>query len=243
MEGFYCYLQKNLVAFESEEARVVNEEMFNHIQSEAIAESLVMGKERGEAPDMKGTGRRNAHLLAIAPNANSSIVGGTSPSIEPIKANAYTHRTRAGSHLIKNKYLERELEKLGENTPEVWSSIITSGGSVQHLAFLSDELKAVFKTAIEINQDWVVYLGGSRQKYLCQGQSLNLFFPAGASRSYIHKVHYNAWKYGCKGLYYLRTETSNKAENVAQKIERDRLVDYEEKMKLESQEDCAGCQG
>jgi ribonucleoside-diphosphate reductase alpha chain len=108
---------------------------------------------------------------------------------------------------------------------------------------LSDELKAVFKTAIEINQDWVVYLGGSRQKYLCQGQSLNLFFPAGASRSYIHKVHYNAWKYGCKGLYYLRTETSNKAENVAQKIERDRLVDYEEKMKLESQEDCAGCQG
>jgi len=241
--GFHAYLQKNLVAFESEEARVVNEEMFNHIQSEAIAESLVMGKERGEAPDMKGTGRRNAHLLAIAPNANSSIVGGTSPSIEPIKANAYTHRTRAGSHLIKNKYLERELEKLGENTPEVWSSIITSGGSVQHLAFLSDELKAVFKTAIEINQDWVVYLGGSRQKYLCQGQSLNLFFPAGASRSYIHKVHYNAWKYGCKGLYYLRTETSNKAENVAQKIERDRLVDYEEKMKLESQEDCAGCQG
>jgi len=241
--GFHAYLQKNLVAFESEEARVVNEEMFNHIQSEAIAESLIMGEERGEAPDMKGTGRRNAHLLAIAPNANSSIVGGTSPSIEPIKANAYTHRTRAGSHLIKNKYLERELEKLGENTPEVWSSIITSGGSVQHLAFLSDELKAVFKTAIEINQDWVVYLGGSRQKYLCQGQSLNLFFPAGASRSYIHKVHYNAWKYGCKGLYYLRTETSNKAENVAQKIERDRLVDYEEKMKLESQEDCAGCQG
>ena len=241
--GFHAYLQKNLVAFESEEARVVNEEMFNHVQSEAIAESLIMGEERGEAPDMKGTGRRNAHLLAIAPNANSSIVGGTSPSIEPIKANAYTHRTRAGSHLIKNKYLERELEKLGENTPEVWSSIITSGGSVQHLAFLSDELKAVFKTAIEINQDWVVYLGGSRQKYLCQGQSLNLFFPAGASRSYIHKVHYNAWKYGCKGLYYLRTETSNKAENVAQKIERDRLVDYEEKMKLESQEDCAGCQG
>jgi ribonucleoside-diphosphate reductase alpha chain len=241
--GFHSYLQKNLVAFESEEAKIVNEEIFSHIQSEAIAESLIMGEERGEAPDMKGTGRRNAHLLAIAPNANSSIVGGTSPSIEPIKANAYTHRTRAGSHLIKNKYLERELEKLGENTPEVWSSIITSGGSVQHLAFLSDELKAVFKTAIEINQDWVVYLGGSRQKYLCQGQSLNLFFPAGASRSYIHKVHYNAWKYGCKGLYYLRTETSNKAENVAQKIERDRLVDYEEKMKLESQEECAGCQG
>ena len=238
--GFHAYLQKNLVAFESEEAQIVNEEMFRHIQEEAIAESLLMGEERGEAPDMKGTGRRNAHLLAIAPNANSSIIGGTSPSIEPIKANAYTHRTRAGSHLVKNKYLERELEKLGKNTQEVWSSIITNGGSVQHLAFLSDELKAVFKTAIEIDQDWVVYLGGARQKYLCQGQSLNIFFPAGAPRGYVHKIHYNAWKYGCKGLYYLRTETSNRAENVAQKIERDRLVEFNE---AQSQDECVACQG
>ena len=238
--GFHAYLQKNLVAFESEEAQTVNEEMFRHIQEEAIAESLLMGEERGEAPDMKGTGRRNAHLLAIAPNANSSIIGGTSPSIEPIKANAYTHRTRAGSHLVKNKYLERELEKLGKNTQEVWSSIITNGGSVQHLAFLSDELKAVFKTAIEIDQDWVVYLGGARQKYLCQGQSLNIFFPAGAPRGYVHKIHYNAWKYGCKGLYYLRTETSNRAENVAQKIERDRLVEFNE---AQSQDECVACQG
>ena len=239
--GFHSYLQKHMVAFESEEAREVNESIFKHIQSEAIEETLLMGKERGEAPDMVGTGRRNAHLLAIAPNANSSIIGGTSASIEPIKANAYTHRTRAGSHLVKNKYLEQLLESLDKNTQDVWSSIITNGGSVQHLAFLTDEQKAVFKTAIEINQDWVVYLGGTRQKYLCQGQSLNLFFPAGAPKSYVHTAHYNAWKYGCKGLYYLRTETSNRAENVAQKIERDRLVEFNETN--ESQDECVACQG
>jgi ribonucleoside-diphosphate reductase alpha chain len=237
--GFHSYLQQHRIAFESEEAREINEYIFKHIQDEAIAESLQMGEEKGEAPDMEGTGRRNAHLLAIAPNANSSLIGNTSPSIEPWKANAFTSRTRAGSHLNKNKYLEQELEMIGKNTDEVWSSIITNGGSVQHLDFLSEHLKDVFKTAIEINQDWVVYLGGSRQKYLCQGQSLNVFFPAGASKAYLHKVHYNAWKYKCKGMYYLRTETSNSAENVAQKIERDRLVEFGE----QSQESCTACEG
>src|SRR6056300_66114 len=237
--GFHSYLQKHRVAFESEEAKEVNESIFKHIQDEAIAETLVLGQERGEAPDMEGTGRRNAHLLAIAPNANSSLIGNTSPSIEPWKANAFTSRTRAGSHLNKNKYLEQELQMIGKNTDEVWSSIITNGGSVQHLDFLSEHLKEVFKTAIEINQDWVVYLGGSRQKYLCQGQSLNVFFPAGASKAYLHKVHYNAWKYGCKGMYYLRTETSNRAENVAQKIERDRLVEFSETQ--HSEEACVAC--
>ena len=237
--GFHSYLQQHRVAFESEKAREVNDIIFKHIQNEAIAETLVLGKERGEAPDMEGTGRRNAHLLAIPPNANSSLIGNTSPSIEPWKANAFTSRTRAGSHLMKNKYLQEELAKIGKDTQEIWSSIITNGGSVQHLDFLDEHLKAVFKTAIELNQDWIVYLGGSRQRYLCQGQSLNVFFPAGASRQYIHTVHYNAWKYGCKGLYYLRTETSNRAENVAQKIERDRLVEFGE----QSQEECVACQG
>jgi ribonucleoside-diphosphate reductase alpha chain len=240
--GFHSYLQKHRVAFESEEAREVNDAIFRDIQEKAIAESLRLGAEKGEAPDMAGTGRRNAHLLAIAPNANSSLIGGTSPSIEPWKANAFTSRTRAGSHLTKNKYLEEELEKIGKNTEEIWSSIITNGGSVQHLDFLDDHIKAVFKTAIELNQDWVVYLAGSRQQYLCQGQSLNVFFPAGASKGYLHKVHYNAWKYGCKGMYYLRTETSNRAENVAQKVERDRLVEFAETQSQE-QDECVACQG
>ena len=239
--GFHSYLQKHRVAFESEEAREVNDAIFKDIQDKAIAESLRLGKEKGEAPDMEGTGRRNAHLLAIAPNANSSLIGGTSPSIEPWKANAFTSRTRAGSHLSKNKYLEEELEKIGKNTEQVWSSIITNGGSVQHLDFLDDHLKDVFKTAIELNQDWVVYLAGSRQQYLCQGQSLNVFFPAGASKAYLHTVHYNAWKYGCKGMYYLRTETSNRAENVAQKVERERLVEFAESQ--QSEEECVACQG
>jgi ribonucleoside-diphosphate reductase alpha chain len=240
--GFHSYLQKHRVAFESEEARTVNDAIFKDIQDKAIAESIRLGKEKGEAPDMEGTDRRNAHLLAIAPNANSSLIGGTSPSIEPWKANAFTSRTRAGSHLTKNKYLEEELEKIGKNTEEVWSSIITNGGSVQHLDFLDDHLKDVFKTAIELNQDWVVYLAGSRQNYLCQGQSLNVFFPAGASKEYLHKVHYNAWKYGCKGMYYLRTETSNRAENVASKVERERLVEFAETQQ-QSEDECVACQG
>ena len=240
--GYHSYLQRHRIAFESEFAVEMNKTMFENIQSQAIAESIRLGEEKGEAPDMEGTGRRNAHLLAIAPNANSSLIGGTSPSIEPWKANAFTSRTRAGSHLTKNKYLLEELEILGKNTDEIWSSIITNGGSVQHLDFLSSHLKAVFKTAIEIDQDMIVRQGGDRQNYLCQGQSLNIFFPAGAKKAYLHKVHFNAWQYGTKGLYYLRTETSNKAENVAQKIARERLAEFNE-TSAESQDECVACQG
>ena len=240
--GYHSYLQKHRIAFESEFAVEMNKTMFENIQNQAIAESIRLGEEKGEAPDMEGTGRRNAHLLAIAPNANSSLIGGTSPSIEPWKANAFTSRTRAGSHLTKNKYLLEELEILGKNTDEIWSSIITNGGSVQHLDFLSSHLKAVFKTAIEIDQDMIVRQGGDRQEYLCQGQSLNIFFPAGAKKAYLHKVHFNAWQYGTKGLYYLRTETSNKAENVAQKVARERLAEFNE-TNAESQDECVACQG
>jgi ribonucleoside-diphosphate reductase alpha chain len=236
--GWHSYLQKHNVAFESEEAIDINKKMFEDIQKQAIEQTEVLGKEKGEAPDMKGTGRRNAHLLAIAPNANSSLIAGTSPAIEPWKANAFTSRTRAGSHLTKNKYLMAVLEEYGRNDERTWSSIITSGGSVQHLDWMSDHHKAVFKTAIEINQDWLVKQGGDRQKYLCQGQSLNIFFPAGASKGYLHKVHFDAWRYGCKGLYYLRTETSNRAENVAAKVEREALKDWNQN---QEEEECTAC--
>ena len=209
--GWHAFLHKKRIPFESESAQVWNNVVFQYIQKEAIEESLTMGKQRGEAPDMEGTGRRNAHLLAIAPNANSSIICGTSPSIEPLKANAYTHRTRAGSHLVKNKYLAEELELLGKNTDKVWTDIITNGGSVQHLDFLPDNLKDVFKTAIEIDQMKIVEQAGTRQRFLCQGQSVNLFFPAGADRKYLHQVHFSAWKREVKGLYYLRTETTQRA--------------------------------
>ena len=239
--GWHSYLHKNRIPFDSELASSANLIMFDRIKSDAVAETEQLSKERGECPDMKGTRRRNSHLLAIAPNANSSIICGTSPSIEPSKANAYTHRTRAGSHLVKDRYLEEELVKADKNDATTWSSIITNGGSVQHLKFLSDEVKGVFKTAIEIDQNAIVTQAADRQKYLCQGQSLNIFFPAGASKKDLHTVHYNAWKEGCKGLYYLRTETSNKAENVSTKVVREALKDYE--TQAMSQEECVACQG
>ena len=239
--GWHSLLHQKRIPFDSPQARELNRQVFKYIKDEAVKESNMMGFDRGEAPDMQGTGRRNAHLLAIAPNANSSIIVSTSPSIEPSKANAYTHRTRAGSHLVKNKYLEQELRKVKKNTQDVWSSIITNGGSVQHLDFLSDEIKAVFKTAIELDQMDLVEQAADRQEYLCQGQSLNLFFPAGAEKRDLHRAHFAAWKLGCKGLYYLRTETSQRAENVAQKVSRDALKDYE--TQALSQEECVACQG
>ena len=239
--GWHSLLHQKRIPFDSWEARELNHRVFKYIKQEAVKESNTMGYERGEAPDMQGTGRRNAHLLAIAPNANSSIICGTSPSIEPSKANAYTHRTRAGSHLVKNKYLEQELKKVGKNTNDVWSDIITNGGSVQHLDFLSQKVKDVFKTAIELDQLVLVEQGADRQEYLCQGQSLNLFFPAGADKKDLHKAHFAAWKLGTKGLYYLRTETSQRAENVSQKVARDALKDFETQSM--SQEECVACQG
>lgn len=242
--GLHSYYQRCGIAFASEEARRINKEIFSDIHIKAREESRLLARLRGEAPDMEGTGMRNAHLIAIAPNANSSIIHGCSPSIEPWKANAFTHRTRAGSHLVKNEYLKQLLTVIGKNTDEVWSSIITNGGSVQHLDFLSEHQKQIFATAIEIDQMEIVTQAAWRQKWICQGQSLNLFFPAGESRALLHKVHFAAWKLGCKGLYYLRTESSNRAENVSKKVERDKLVDISElETKQETQEECVACQG
>ena len=242
--GLHSLLHQKRIPFSSHEARELNWDVFRTIKEQASQESIQLGLERGEAPDMQGTGRRNAHLLAIAPNANSSIIVSTSPSIEPMKANAYTHRTRAGSHLVKNIYLEQELKKAKKNTQDVWSDIITNGGSVQHLDFLSDKVKDVFKTAIELDQNALVEQAADRQEFLCQGQSLNLFFPAGADKKQLHDAHFAAWKLGTKGLYYLRTETSQRAENVSQKVARDALKDYESQaVEAQSQEECVACQG
>ena len=239
--GLHSLYQRHKIPFDSVDAKELNIEIFSKIKSDAVEQTKILGKEKGECSDMKGTGKRNSHLLAIAPNANSSMITGCSPSIEPHKANAYTHRTRAGSHLIQNKYLKEELQKLNMDTPEVWTSIITNGGSVQHLDFINDSIKEVFKTAIEINQREIITQGGERQQYLCQGQSLNIFFPAGASKKYLHDVHMQAWKDECKGLYYLRTETSHRAENVAEKVKLNKLKDYSEVK--DTEEDCEACQG
>lgn len=223
--GFHSLLHKHGVAWESEKAQEINDVVFSTIKTRALSQSRVLASERGEYPDGESTGLRNAHLLAIAPNASSGVILSTSPSIEPLKANAYTHRTRAGSFLVKNKYLEKLLEEKGMNNDSTWTSIITKKGSVQHLPQLTEGEKAIFKTADELDQNWVVQHAADRQKYICQGQSVNLFFPSGAQKTYVNKVHLKAWKEGLKGLYYLRTESKQRAETVSDKVERIALQD------------------
>lgn len=239
--GFHEYLQYKGIAFESDKARLLNKDIFQTIKSKAKSMSMELGMTRGSAPDLGDNGARHSHLLAIAPNASSGILLSTSPSIEPSKANAYTHRTRAGSFLVKNKYLEKMLEALNKNTDEVWQSIITNKGSIQHFKWLSEETKAVFKTSFELDQMWVVKHAADRQPFICQGQSVNLFFPAGADRAYVNKVHIEAWKLGLKGLYYLRTEAKQRAENVSEKVEENKLTEVKETI-VYGKPNCPQCQ-
>ena len=238
--GFHSLLQKHFVAWESDKAREINHVVFSHIETQAKIETELLAEERGEYLDGEGTGRRNSHLLAIAPNASSGVILSTSPSIEPTKACAYTHRTRAGSFLVKNPYLTSLLKEKGHDNESTWSSIITRKGSVQHLPFLNEGEKAVFKTAQELDQNWVVTHAADRQQYICQGQSVNLFFPSGAPKRYVNKVHFNAWKKGLKGLYYLRTEAKSRAETVSDKVERVALQD-DTRTILYGKKDCPYC--
>ena len=219
--GFHSYLQRKKVSFESVVAKSLNNKIFKLIKEKAVAQSEKLAIERGEYPDGLGTGRRNAHLLAIAPNSNSSIILDTSPSIEPWVANAFTHRTRAGTFLTKNKYLDQLLlsKKLSETQyEEVWQSIIIHEGSVQHLDLLTDQEKQIFKTAFEIDQQWIISHAGDRQVHICQGQSTNLFFPSGSSKSYVNACHLQAWKQGLKSVYYLRTTAGTQAEKISKPL-------------------------
>ena len=219
--GFHAYLQSKGIPFESALAKALNLKIFKKIKQEAVEESQRLAIKRGEAPDMEGTGMRNAHLLAIAPNASSSIIcGTTSPSIEPYRANAYVQKTMSGSFLVKNKYLEKLLEKKGMNTDAVWQSIVAQRGSVLHLDELSDYEKDTFKTSIEINQQWVIEHAADRQQYVCQGQSVNVFVPADVNIKELHDIHMLAWKRKIKTLYYCRSEAIKRAELVSKKVER-----------------------
>ena len=219
--GFHAYLQSKGIPFEGALAKSMNLKIFKHIKEQAVAESKRLGIKRGEAPDMEGTGMRNAHLLAIAPNASSSIIcGTTSPSIEPFRANAYVQKTMSGSFLVKNKYLEKLLDKKGINTDKTWTSILANRGSVLHLKELSDYEKDTFKTAIEINQQWVIEHASDRQKFICQAQSVNVFVPADVNVKELHDIHMLAWKRKLKTLYYCRSEAIKRAELLSKKIER-----------------------
>lgn len=235
--GFHAYLQKKGLPFESALAVSVNRRIYSTIKERAVSASKRLAEIKGEYLDGIGSGMRNSHLLAIAPNANSAIILDTSPSIEPWKSNAFTHRTRAGSFLQFNKYLEAVLEKKeGIDIDEVKQSIILNQGSVQHLDFLTQFEKDTFKTAFEIDQMWVVEHASTRQEWVCQGQSVNLFFPSGSDKNYVNAVHLSAWKKNLKGLYYLRTSAGVVADKVSEKIERKALKDYDI-------DECISCQG
>ena len=233
--GFHAYLQKNNIPFEGMVASGVNLQIFNKIKSEAMIETKRMAVERGACPDDDSCSVRNAHLLAIAPNASSSIIcGNTSPSIEPYRANAYTQKTKSGSYLMKNKFLEAVLETYGINDDKTWSSIIANKGSCQHLSVLSEDEREVFKTAVEINQAWIVEHASARQEYICQSQSVNLFFPPDVSKGDLHNVHMLAWAKNMKTLYYLRSEAIGRADNVSNQVKREVIFE---------QSDCLSCEG
>ena len=241
--GFHSYLQRNGISFEGMYASSFNNRAFKTIKERAENASRSLARDRGEAPDMVGSGRRNSHLLAIAPNASSSIIcGGTSPSIEPTRANVFTHKTLTGSYKVKNKYLEKLLEEKGANTDQTWKDIAAAEGSVKEIPELTEEEKAVFKTAPELNQIWVIEHAYQRQKYVCQAQSVNLFFeppPATAPQEvhdeyleYVNSVHWTGAN-KLKSMYYLRTTAARNTENVNIKIPRINLEEGE----------CLSCEG
>ena len=251
--GFHAYLQKNNIPFESPLAIGRNRQIFKNVRDKLNEANLQLGKERGEAPDAVGTGYRFSHLMAIAPNASSSIImGNTSPSIEPYRANAYRQDTLSGAHLNKNKFLNRVIENHLNPDPdgtistddynEIWSSIIANDGSVQHLTWMDDWTKDVFKTSMEIDQRWVVEHAADRQEHIDQAQSLNLFFRPDANVLYLHAIHFLAWKKGLKTLYYCRSEKMGKADKVSKKIERDVIKELDMKA-IADGDVCLACEG
>jgi ribonucleoside-diphosphate reductase alpha chain len=212
--GFHSFLQSQNVPFESALAKSWNMRLFKTLRRQCDAASRTLAAERGPCPDAaeRGVMERFSHKLAIAPTASISIIcGGTSAGIEPIPANIYTHKTLSGSLAVKNPYLERLLDEKGQNTPAVWDSILQNEGSVQHLDFLTQDEKDVFKTAFEIDQRWVIELAADRTPDICQSQSVNVFLPGDVDKWDLHMLHWQAWERGCKSLYYLRSKSVQRA--------------------------------
>jgi ribonucleoside-diphosphate reductase alpha chain len=246
--GFHALLQKKNLPWESALAAGLNKTIFKHVRGKLNEANQELGKERGEAPDAVGSGNRFSHLMAIAPNASSSIImGNTSPSIEPFRANAYRQDTLSGSHLHKNQYLDKVINKYCEEQgkdylAEIWSSIIANDGSVQHLTWMDDYTKDVFKTSMEIDQRWIIEHAADRQKFIDQAQSLNVFFRPDSNVKYIHAVHFLAWKLGLKTMYYCRSEKLAKADKVSKKIERVVMQELDLKAIVDG-DVCLSCEG
>jgi ribonucleoside-diphosphate reductase alpha chain len=247
--GFHAYLQRNSIVWESALATSANRKIFKHIREKLDEANYELGAERGEAIDCIGTGRRFSHVMAVAPNASSSILmGNTSPSVEPYRANAYRQDTLSGSHLNKNKWLDRLITDISNEKPadwynDVWSSIIANDGSVQHLDWMSEHDKEVFKTGMEIDQRWIVDHAAHRQEFIDQAQSINLFFRPDVNIKYLHAVHYQAWKQGLKTLYYCRSEKLAKADKVSKRIERQVIQELDLKALASTEEVCLACEG
>jgi ribonucleoside-diphosphate reductase alpha chain len=245
--GLHSFFQQKNIPLESVMSKVWNKKIFEHIQKKVDESSKELAEERGPCPDAAdyGINERFSNKTAIAPTASISIIcGGTSPGIEPIAANSYTHKTLSGSFNVRNKYLEKILEKNNKNNDEVWSSITTNQGSVIHLDFLSKEEKNIFKTAFELDQKWIVELGADRTPNISQAQSVNLFLPADVHKKELHQIHFQAWKKGLKSLYYCRSKSIQRAENInnalpnnmelnASKNETNKEIEYDE---------CLSCQ-
>ena len=247
--GFHSYLQKHSIPLESVMSKVWNKKIFKHIQEHVDQASKDLADERGPCPDAAeyGFNERFSNKTAIAPTASISIIcGGASPGVEPVAANSYTHKTLSGSFNVRNRYLVELLEKHGKNNEDVWSGITTNQGSVSDLDFLTEHEKDVFKTAFELDQKWIIELSGDRTPHISQAQSINLFLAADVHKKELHKIHFDAWKKGLKSLYYCRSKSIQRAENVNDEKSTDILANvYKQKpttVKDPEYEECLSCQ-
>ena len=241
--GFHSFLQKNSIPLESVMSKSWNNKIFKHIQKGVDESSKKLSEERGACPDAEEYGfkERFSNKTAIAPTASISIIcGGASPGVEPVAANSYTHKTLSGSYNVRNRYLKKVLEKYKKNNDEVWSSITTNQGSVEHLEFLTKNEKDVFKTAFELDQRWIVELGADRTPYISQAQSINIFLPADVHKKDLHQIHFQAWKKGLKSLYYCRSKSIQRAENINHNLSTN--VTKNESNENKDYEECLSCQ-
>lgn len=249
--GYHAYLQQKNIAFEGVVAKSVNNQIFSHIRKGLDKANLELANERGACPDAADFGvmKRCSHVMAVAPNASSSIImGNTSPSIEPFAANAYRQDTSSGAYLTKNKYLDKILIELAKGKDvnwydETWASIVANDGSVQHLDCLDEYTKEVFKTFIEIDQRWVIEHSADRQVFVDQAISTNVAFRPDVNIKYLHAVHFQAWKQGLKSMYYLRSSKLRKADKVGQRVVRKRIEDEIDLTAMVNNESCLACEG
>ena len=246
--GLHSYFQKKMIPLESVMSKTWNKKIFKDIQEKVDKASKDLAEERGACPDAADYDikERFSNKTAIAPTASISIIcGGASPGVEPIAANSYTHKTLSGSYNVRNRYLQKLLEKYDKNNDETWSSITTNQGSVSHLDYLTELEKDVFKTAFEMDQQWIIELSGDRTTYISQAQSINLFLPADVHKKTLHKIHFDAWKKGLKSLYYCRSKSIQRAENVNDAKSTDVLNNVYKKNKTPEEteyEECLSCQ-